>query len=419
MESELRILLKHSFISRKEFRELLATGATGLEELRERILASGIMDPPDWREAMRHLMSTAQGERTPPESFNSLMLQIQQTALKVAGSDTSILLLGESGVGKSRLAARIHRESPRRAGPFVTVSCGSIPETLLESELFGVEKGAYTGANKSREGRFARADGGTIFLDEIGELTPPLQVKLLRVIQEKKIEPLGSSAEIDVDVRLITATNRDLEEDVNSGRFRKDLYFRLNVVPLVLLPLRERTEDIPPLVAYFVERFASKNGIRVEALDPRILDIMTAYSWPGNIRELENCVERLIVLSRDGVLSPDDFPPRILKESGSVRSPTRPAARSAPTAEVDGPGASGGPPGSPESEARADRAEPERFLTLRELEERHIKDALTRSRSSINRAATLLGIHRNTLSRKIEEYGIDPVRFKSRRVTSN
>lgn len=418
MESELRILLKHSFISRKEFRELLAVETTDLEELRGVILAKNIMDPPDWREAMRHLKTTAQGERTPPESFNAEMLQIQQTALKVAGSDTSILLLGESGVGKSRLAARMHRDSPRRAKPFVTVSCGSIPETLLESELFGVEKGAYTGASKSREGRFARAHGGTIFLDEIGELTPPLQVKLLRVIQDKKIEPLGSAEEIDTDVRLITATNRDLEEDVRTGAFRKDLYFRLNVVPLTLLPLRERREDIAPLVAYFVERFASKNGIRIETVDPRITDIMTAYSWPGNIRELENCVERLIVLSREGTLSADDFPPRILKEAGGT---SRTARVNPGHSQISNPVATGTEP----TEQRLKNNDVEDgeigagFPTLRELEEQHIKEALTRSRASINRAAGLLGIHRNTLSRKIEEFGIEPVRFKRRPIEPN
>ncbi|MCR9143154.1 MAG: sigma-54 dependent transcriptional regulator [bacterium] len=421
MESELRILLKHSFISRKDFRELLAEleHSADLEALRALILEKQIMDPPDWREAMRHLKTTGQGERTPPESFNQEMLQIQQTALKVAGSDTSILLLGESGVGKSRLSARIHRESPRRAKPFVTVSCGSIPETLLESELFGVEKGAYTGANKSREGRFARAHGGTIFLDEIGELTAPLQVKLLRVIQDKKIEPLGSAEEVDVDVRLITATNRDLEEDVRTGKFRKDLYFRLNVVPLTLLPLRERREDIAPLTAYFIERFASKNGIRIETIDPRIAEIMNVYSWPGNIRELENCVERLIVLSRDGALSADDFPPRVLKESGGARGPRSGRPRGDGTAAAPGDvqnAAGGGVPGEdgqpPEDGAAG-------FLSLRELEEQHIKDALARSRASINRAAGLLGIHRNTLSRKIEEFGIDAARFKRRQIRPN
>ena len=226
------------------------------------------------------------------------------------------------------------------------------------------------------------------------------------MIQDKKIEPLGSAEEIDVDVRLITATNRDLEEDVRTGVFRKDLYFRLNVVPLTLLPLRDRTEDIPPLVAYFVERFASKNGIRIDEVDPRIIDIMTAYSWPGNIRELENCVERLIVLSRDGKLSADDFPPRILKEAGQAgrSKSSRSADRDVGAVALDG---------SAPNAAETDRP-PEKFLSLRELEERHIKEALARSRASINRAAGLLGIHRNTLSRKIEEYGIEPARFKRR-----
>ncbi len=399
MESELRILLKHAFISRRQFRDLLARNFESVEGLREAVLTDGMMDPPDWREAMRHLKTTGTGERQPPESLNAEMLQIQQTALKVAGSDTTILLLGESGVGKSRLAARIHRESPRRNGPLVTVSCGSIPETLLESELFGVEKGAFTGANKSREGRFARADTGTIFLDEIGELTAPLQVKLLRVLQEKKIEPLGGSGEMDVDVRLIAATNRNLEDDVRDGRLREDLYFRLNVVPLTLLPLRERREDVAPLTGYFIERFAAKVGVRINEVDPRISDIMMKYSWPGNIRELENCVERLIVLSRNGKLSPEDFPPRVLKEIGGV-----PALKPA-----KGPGGDRRP-------AFADGEDEDpasRFPDLREMEARHIERALKRSRASIHRAASLLGIHRNTLSRKLEEYEIDPSRFKN------
>ncbi|MBI3396428.1 MAG: sigma-54-dependent Fis family transcriptional regulator, partial [Spirochaetia bacterium] len=326
---------------------------------------------------------------------------LMETARRVSHTDTTVLVLGESGVGKSRLARFMHNNSPRRQGPFITVSCGSIPETLLESELFGVEKGAYTGAVKTREGRFQAANGGTIFLDEIGELPPPLQVKLLRVIQERKIEPLGSGKEMEVDVRVIAATNRNLDEEVASGRFREDLYFRLNVVPLVMLPLRERREDIIPLAQYFLSLYAEKDGTRYGITRPEILTVLQSYSWPGNIRELENCMERMAVLSKNGELKVADLPPRILEEAD---------VRTNPSVASPAPGR--------DSLALPDEGHPpdlDHFPSMRDIEDRYIRLALQTSRGSIIKAADLLKIHRNTLSRKIEEMGIDPTAYKDRR----
>lgn len=399
METELKILLQAGYISRRQYRELSRAGFANLEELRRSLIEKQIMDPPDWREVEARLQAGSEPQDDAPDSKSPAVIELMDTAKRVANTDTTVLVLGESGVGKSRLARFIHANSPRRSGPFVTVSCGSIPETLLESELFGVEKGAYTGAVKSRDGRFQAADGGTIFLDEIGELGPSLQVKLLRVIQEKTIEPLGSSTEIEVDVRVIAATNRKLEEDVSAGRFREDLYFRLNVVPLLMLPLRERKEDILPLAEFFLRSYAKSDGVDYNLSRPEIAAILQAYSWPGNIRELENCMERMAVLSQGGQLKVTDFPPRVLEEVQG-RAPS-PAARphtpisisiaADPVASTDG-----------------------QFPSLRDVEERHIRSALSASRGSIIRAAELLAIHRNTLSRKLEEMAIDPALYKEK-----
>lgn len=308
------------------------------------------------------------------------------------------MLLGESGVGKSRLAQLIHRGSARRNGPFVTVACGSIPETLLESELFGVERGAYTGATRSRAGRFLRAQSGTIFLDEIGELSAALQVKLLRVLQERRIEALGAEQEIEVDVRLIATTHRNLEEEVRSGRFREDLYFRLNVVPLTLPPLRQRPEDVLPLAQYFLGRLNLERGQSLQWQDRRLDRALSTYSWPGNIRELENCIERLAALAEHNQLSADHLPPRIFQETGIAELSA---------AQHGGPAM---PPGSPpvaEGEAS--------FPTLRDQEMALIQSALQRARGNIQEAARLLGVHRNTLARKLDEYGFEARRFKAPR----
>jgi len=389
METELKILRDHSFISRKDFRELLSLHITSVKELKETLIENGYMDIPDWEEAEPVLFNSIfEKKEKPPETQNKNMQKLIRTALRVAHSDTTVLILGESGVGKSRLARRIHESSPRRNGPFVTVSCGSIPETLLESELFGVARGAYTGAIRSRPGRFLKAINGTLFLDEVGELTPSLQVKLLRVLQERKIEPLGSDQEVDVDVRVIAATNRDLEIDVQHGLFRKDLFFRLNVIPFTVPPLRERKEDIQPLIQFVLNRISRRTGIDYKIQDTSIFSIMENYPWPGNIRELENCLERMCVLSSAGELSRNDFPSRITDELSDI--PLKKISQKiAPETET-----------FPEAES------------LHDIEKEFIKKTLGECRGNIARSASRLGIHRNTLSRKLDEFGMDPADFK-------
>jgi transcriptional regulator with GAF, ATPase, and Fis domain len=234
--------------------------------------------------------------------------EIFQLLEMVAPSEATVLLLGETGTGKELVAQAIHRNSPRAAGPFVVVNCATLPETLLESELFGHERGSFTGATVRKEGRFLVAHHGTVFLDEIGELTLPIQAKILRVLQAREFEPVGSNHTQKVDVRIITATNRDLEKMVREGRFRDDLYYRLNVFPLVLPPLRERLEDLPVLADFFLKRYGEKNRRGVVTLAPEALQAFQRYSWPGNIRELENVIERGVIVCRGNVLTREDLP---------------------------------------------------------------------------------------------------------------
>ncbi|MFN2453269.1 MAG: sigma-54-dependent transcriptional regulator [Pyrinomonadaceae bacterium] len=233
-------------------------------------------------------------------------------ARAVAETSATVLLLGENGTGKEVLAHAIHEESQRAAAPFVAVSCAALPEALIESELFGHEKGAFTGATQARKGRFELADGGTLFLDEISELAPSVQVKLLRVLQERAFERVGGTKTITVDIRLVAACNRDLEAEVEAGRFRRDLFYRLNVVPLVLPPLRERADDIPLLAAYFAEKAAHKHGRAVPVLDSALIDALQEYDWPGNVRELENLMERLVVLTHGARLTTELLPDKML-----------------------------------------------------------------------------------------------------------
>ena len=225
------------------------------------------------------------------------LLALLRKVERVADTDATVLIYGETGSGKELIARALHNSGPRKQRPLVKVNCGAVPASLLESELFGHVKGAFTGAIDRRVGRFELADGGTLFLDEIGELPLDTQVKLLRVLQEQEFEPVGSSKTMRVDVRIIAATNRDLAEEVRAGRFRSDLFFRLNVVPLTVPPLRERPADIPLLVAYFLSRFAKKFGRRIDGVSRDTMDRLVRYQWPGNIRELQNIVERAVVLS--------------------------------------------------------------------------------------------------------------------------
>ena len=227
---------------------------------------------------------------------------------KVAETDSTILILGESGTGKELVARTIHYNSHRKHKTMIPINCGAIPETLLESELFGHEKGAFTGASSTRIGRFELADGGTIFLDEIGDMSPSLQVKLLRVLQQREFERVGGVRTIKVDVRIIAATNIDLEDAVQEGKFREDLYYRLNVIPIVIPPLRERTDDIPLLIDYFLTHFIKTKKKDIKGFSPAAMEILMSYPWPGNIRELENLIERLVILKGEGTIGVEDLP---------------------------------------------------------------------------------------------------------------
>ena len=229
----------------------------------------------------------------------------------IAPQESRVLITGESGTGKELVARAIHENSNRSKGPFVTINCGAFPETLLESELFGYMKGAFTGANENRRGLFQAADGGTLFMDEIGNMTPTMQVKLYRVLQEGKVRPLGSTEESDVDVRVVAATNKDLEKEIAEGRFREDLFYRLSVIPIHLPPLRERREDIPLLARHFLERYRDSMKKKVEAIDPEGMRLLEAYDWPGNVRELENTIERSVALETGRRISVDTLPERI------------------------------------------------------------------------------------------------------------
>jgi Nif-specific regulatory protein len=250
------------------------------------------------------------------------MRQVYEMILRVAPSDATVLLTGESGTGKELVAAELHLLSKRVGAPLVKINCAALPESIIESELFGHERGAFTGAVSQRKGRFELAHRGTIFLDEIGELPPQIQVKLLRVLQERELERVGGAQTIKVDVRLIAATNRNLEEEVKSGRFREDLYYRLNVFPIHLPPLRERKSDIVLLADYFAEKYAQKNGKLIKRISTPAIDLLTSYSWPGNCRELENCIERAVILSNDSVIHSYNLPPSLQSAGSTNTGPT-------------------------------------------------------------------------------------------------
>jgi len=290
---------------------------------------------------------------------------------RVAPSEATVLIRGESGTGKELIAKAIHFASSRASGPLVKVNCAALPETLLESELFGHEKGAFTGALTSRQGRFELANGGTIFLDEIGDLPLHLQAKLLRVLQEREYERVGSSRPINVNVRILAASHRPLEALLKAGQLREDLYYRLNVVPIFLPPLRERRSDLSLLIEYFLRRFAEKNGKTIRGLTPEGRDILLRYDYPGNVRELENIIERAVVLTRDDVIASGDLPLTVQ-----------------------------------EPEMGADR-DPQTNLTaaVEALERRMIRDALAKSDGVQTRAAELLGMGERALRYKLIKYG--------------
>jgi len=302
-----------------------------------------------------------------------------ETLARVAPTDSTVLITGESGTGKEVVARTLHHAGPRRDRPFVPVNCAAIPEHLLESELFGHERGAFTGAVASRKGRFERSDGGTLFLDEIGDLSLVLQAKLLRVLEERVIEPVGSEHPRAVDVRILAATNRDLRSAVHEGEFREDLYYRLAVVGVELPPLRERREDIQPLVLHFAARFARQHGREIRGITLGALRRLTAYDWPGNVRELRNVLDRAVVLAGGPILHP-----------GHLR-----LGEAAPRGSAREDGSGSAVAGYPTS------------LPLAKVEADHIRRVLEVEEGHIGRAADSLGIHRNTLARKLREYGIE------------
>lgn len=346
---------------------------------------------------------------------------------KVAPTDSTVLVTGESGTGKELLVRALHANSRRADKPFVPINCGAIPKELLESELFGHEKGAFTHAIRSRQGRFEMADGGTIFLDEIGEMELSLQVKILRVLQEKEIERVGGTGCKKVDVRIVAATNRDLEVEVAAGRFREDLYYRLNVIPLHLPPLRQRGNDVLLLARYFLNHFCTKKAREPMLLDETTRRILAAYNWPGNVRELENFMERLSILVDGDTVCMDDLPRKILDQVGDV-SLLPPVAEDAPACEPEAeplaePTADDGveqaPAPVPQAEAAMTVAANGAFVWpnlgvltaqgqnlkdfLDAVESRLIDEALTKAEGVKNQAAELLGIKRTTLIEKLKK----------------
>jgi two-component system response regulator AtoC len=305
-----------------------------------------------------------------------VMRQVFDVIKQAAPTHATVLISGESGTGKELVAQAIHTLSPRSKGPLVAVHCASLSPTLLESELFGHEKGAFSGAMSQRHGRFESADGGTLFLDEISEIDLSIQVKLLRVLEERRFERVGGSKTLDVDIRLITATNKDLKNLVGQGKFREDLFFRLDVVNIMMPPLREREEDIPLLCGHFLKHFNQENGKAVEGLTPDAMQLLTTYAWPGNVRELRNTIEKMVVLARGNKLTVRDIPPSIAKQVGTVVAVSQKA-------------------GAPASGQVHSLAAQEREMIFAVLE---------KNGQNITKAAMELGISRRTLHRKLNDY---------------
>jgi len=301
------------------------------------------------------------------------IVQLKKLAGKVAVTDSTVLIRGESGTGKDLIARAIHAASNRARGPFVTINCAALPENLLESELFGYKKGAFTGAVKDKDGLFKVADSGTFFLDEIGNTSPAIQVKLLRVLEDKVITPVGDTKPIQVDVRLIAATNADLEEEAKAERFRSDLFYRLNVIPINIPPLRERVDDIPILVNHFINKYCERNNIPTKSIKPEALKKLTEYEWQGNVRELENSIERAVLLTRNDTIDLSDFPQKIVDFKGkSLISSEKPSTP-----------------------------------TLESIEKAYIYYIMNQTRGKKSKAARILGIDNSTLYRKLERYKLE------------
>jgi len=338
-----------------------------LEELKTTIRnALTLQDLARENQALRTLLHQQTMDFPEITGLSPRIRQVFALMKRVAHHDVTVRVTGESGTGKELVARGLHTHGARSAGPFVAVNCAALPEALLETELFGHEKGAYTGADTARPGRFELARGGTLFLDEVGDMSPVMQAKLLRVLQEGEFERVGGSRAIKTDLRLVAATNKDLPAEVAAKRFREDLYYRLNVVTIPLPPLRDRRDDVPLLVTRFLEEFGPRYGRRIEAVSPQAMAALTAYDWPGNIRELKHGIEQAILLGDGPVLEADDLPPSL---------------RLAP-----------GPTGA----------------DLDTVEARHILGVLRQCGWNRNRASEILGLHRNTLREKIRRFGLGP-----------
>lgn len=310
------------------------------------------------------------------------MKKIFELIYRLSKVETNVLIRGENGTGKELVARAIHFNSQQKNGPFVAVNCGAIPENLMESEFFGHEKGAFTGATERKIGRFQSASGGTLFLDEIGELSGALQVKLLRVLQERKFTPVGSTREVKTNARIIAATNRNLEKGIEEGRFREDLFYRLNVMPIFLPPLRERKDDIPSLVDYFIKKFSKRHQRDISSIEPRALNALVNFSWPGNIRELENVIEHCFIMENSSQVSFDSLPENIKKLFHSAANPKTSAAGSSSQLDYD--------------------------IYKEQTEKDFIINALKANNGRINQTVARANIPKNTLLRKIKKYGIQP-----------
>ena len=323
-----------------------------------------------------HLLIGLAQERVAAEYFigrSEASLRAHHTVERLAPSDTTVLLQGETGTGKGMMAQLIHRLSPRAEKPFVTINCAGLSRELLESELFGHEKGAFTGAVASKPGLFELAHEGTIFFDEVAEMEPPIQAKVLHVLEHRKFRRVGGVQEKEVDVRLVVATNKNLQGEIKRGRFREDLFYRLSVMPLTLPPLRERRDDILPLVEHFVRRFNQKLNRRVQGVTPKAEAVLQSYEWPGNIREVRNVVERAVILCSGDLIHASDLPL-----------------------------------GGEETWEGGKREAEDHYLSLDELESLHVRRVLAAAGGNLSRAAEILGVTRTTLYNKIRKYGLDP-----------
>jgi Nif-specific regulatory protein len=310
------------------------------------------------------------------------ILEIVETIKNIAPTPATVLLLGESGVGKELFAKTIHKFSDRADKPFIKINCAAIPEDLLESELFGYEKGAFTGAYTTKKGKFELANGGTIFLDEIGDMPISLQAKILRVLQEKEVERIGSAKPIKVDVRVIAATNKNLEDMVNQGTFREDLYYRLNVIPVYIPPLRERKEDIPVIINYFINKFNKEYGKQV-VISEELMQLFLEYEWPGNVRQLQNTIERMVILSKKDVLTPEDLPKDIKIDKKPVKKPETHFAN-----------------------IKTTPSKLELPKTVEEIEKEAIINALEKTNYVVKHAAKLLGMTPRQVRYRMEKYRI-------------